>query len=57
MQSLRQFAAERIDQASREAPFRRPSFRASYTCPYCGIANEYTSEDMIGCTGTVEGDT
>ena len=49
-----EFVVERINSAPEAAPFRRPSFKASYTCPQCDATHDYTSGDLTRCEGRVE---
>ena len=51
----KEFAVERIGSAAEAAPFRRPSFKASYTCPHCHATHDYSSEDLMESAGRVEG--
>ncbi len=52
----REFPVERIGRASEAAPFRRPSFKASYTCPHCSVTHDYTSADLTPYEGDVAGE-
>ena len=50
----KEFEVERIGSASEAAPFRRPSFKASYTCPHCYATHDYSSDDLTVSAGSVE---
>ncbi len=50
----KEFAVERIGTASEVAPFRRPSFKASYTCPHCSATHDYVSDDLTLSAGSIE---
>ena len=50
------FAVESIGSASEAAPFRRPSFKASYTCPHCHVSHDYSSGDLMLSVGSMEDD-
>jgi len=50
----KEFPVERIGSASEAAPFRRPSFKASYTCPHCYATDDYSSDDLMFLAGGTE---
>lgn len=50
----KEFPVERIGSASEAAPFRRPSFKASYTCPHCYATHDYPSDDLTVSAGSTE---
>ncbi len=52
----KEFVVESIGSASEGAPFRRPSFKASYTCPHCHATHDYSSGDLMLSAGSMEND-
>lgn len=52
----KEFVVERIASAAEAAPFRRPSFKASYTCPHCAATHDYSSDDLTLYEGDVQGE-
>ncbi len=52
----KEFPVESIGSASEAAPFRRPSFKASYTCPHCHATHDYCSGDLMLSVGSMEDD-
>jgi len=52
----KEFAVERIGSASEVAPFHRPSFKASYTCPHCYATDDYSSDDLMFLAGGIDDD-
>jgi hypothetical protein len=52
----KEFEVESIGSASEVAPFRRPSFKASYTCPHCYATHDYSSGDLMLSAGSMEDD-
>ena len=51
----KEFTVERIGTASEVAPFRRPSFKASYTCPHCSATHDYVADDLTLSADSIEG--
>ncbi len=49
----KEFVVESIGRTSEAAPFRRPSFKASYTCPDCHATHDYTSGDLMLSAGSI----
>ena len=50
----KEFPVERIDSIREAVQFLRSSFKASYTCPRCGAADDYASVDLTHYDGDVE---
>ena len=49
-----EFPVERITGPAEAAPFQRPSFKASYTCPHCYATDDYSSDDLLFLAGGIE---